>query len=56
MAAEVNTEEVEDLALIKVCRGPDRGDAVERGVVAVEPDDEANTLLSATWKGWNSVI
>ena len=52
MAAEVNAEEVEDLALVEVGGGPDGGDAVERGGIAIEPDDEANALLQRIERMW----
>src|SRR3981081_3530310 len=45
MAAKVNAEQVEDLALVKVRRGPDRGDAVECRIAAVETDDETKPLF-----------
>ena len=36
MAGEVDAEEVEDFALVEVGGGPDGGDGVDVGVVAVE--------------------
>src|SRR5260370_5467830 len=45
VAAEVNAEQVEDLALVKVSRGPDRADAVEGRRIAVETDDKAQSLF-----------
>src|SRR5882757_4639411 len=45
VAAEVNAEQVEDLALVKVSRGPDWCDAVEGRRVAVETDDKAQTFF-----------
>src|SRR5579862_8693255 len=45
MSAEVNAEEIEDLALIKVGGGPSRSDAVQRSLVTGKPDDETDTLL-----------
>ena len=51
MAAEVNAEQVEDLALIKVRGGPHGSNAVDGRFVAIEPDDEAQRAASATWRG-----
>src|ERR1700722_3592656 len=45
MATEVNSEEVEDFALVEVSGGPYRSNAVERGGVSVKSNDEANALL-----------
>ena len=45
MAAEADAEEVEDFALVEVCRGPDGSDAVDDAIFAIEPDDEAHALL-----------
>ena len=50
MAAKVHAEEVEDLALVKIGRRPHRRDAVERGVLAIQPDDQADTLLKREGK------
>src|ERR1700677_1864476 len=50
MATEVNSEEVEDFALVEVGRGPYRGNAVEGGSVTIESNDETNPLLQLVRK------
>src|SRR5882757_3808607 len=50
VAAEVNAEEVEDLALVEVGRGPDAGDAVDDRVGAIEADDQTKTGFEAMRK------
>src|SRR5947209_15932054 len=45
MAGEVDAEQVEDLALIEVRRGPDVGDGWDGELVRVQPNDEADALL-----------
>src|ERR1700733_12089459 len=50
MATEVNSEEVEDFALVKVGGGPDRSNAVEGGSATIESNDEANALLQLVRK------
>src|SRR5216683_4636876 len=45
VTAEVNAEQVKDLALVKIGGGPDRGNAVNGCIAAVESDDETQPLL-----------
>src|ERR1700743_775749 len=43
MAAKMNAEQVENLALIEVRSRPRRGNAVDRRGVTVEPNDQADS-------------
>src|SRR6185312_7898742 len=45
MAGEVDAEEIEDLALIEVCGGPDAGDGGDAEVGGVEAYSDAQALL-----------
>src|SRR6266852_4136373 len=45
VTAEMNAEQVEDLALVKIGGGPDWCDAVQGRGVAVETDDKTQTLF-----------
>src|ERR1700733_1700094 len=50
MAAEVNTEEVKNLALVKVRGWPDSSDAVKRGRIAVEANNQTHPLFAREGK------
>src|ERR1700733_9765363 len=45
VTAEVNAEQIEDLALVKVRGGPDRGNALNGCLVAIKADDQTQPLF-----------
>src|ERR1017187_993945 len=50
VAGKVDAEEVEDLALVKVRRGPDRSDGIECEIGGTELNGEAHAVLQAVRK------
>src|ERR1035438_5750522 len=47
VAGKVNAEQIEDLALVKVRRGPRRSDGINRQVGGVEPHRQPHPFLQA---------
>ena len=50
MAAEANTEEIENFALVEIGGRPHAGDAVDRGIALLNQHREANALVQRVRK------